>query len=214
MAASFNNSARFYDLLSRLVYGKAIINTQVFLINHIQPNDNILIVGGGTGWILDKISRLHPTGLKITYVEAAERMMALSQKRNTSDNEIVFINDVIEGVNLPAGFDVAITPFLFDNFTDATLTTVFNKIHSLLTPGALWLNCDFQLTGKWWQGLLLKSMFLFFRLIDGIEASKLPKIEACFNRNNYSPKNERTFFGDFIVARVYRKQERHYLVQQ
>jgi hypothetical protein len=57
-------------------------------------------------------------------------------------------------------------------------------------------------------------MFLFFRLIDGIEASKLPEIEACFNRNNYSPKNERTFFGDFIVARVYRKQERHYLLQQ
>lgn len=205
MAASFNNSASFYDILSRLVYGKAIINTQLYLINHIHPNNNILIVGGGTGWILEEITRLHPTGLKITYVEAAKRMMALSQKRDTGGNEIIFINDVIEAVNLSPGFDVAITPFLFDNFTEATLKTVFNKIHSLLKPGALWLNCDFQLTGKWWQAFLLKSMFLFFRMIDGIEANKLPEIEACFNRNNYSPKSERTFLGDFIVARVYRK---------
>ncbi|QEC76054.1 class I SAM-dependent methyltransferase [Mucilaginibacter ginsenosidivorax] len=205
MAASFNNSAGFYDFLSRLVYGKAIINTQLYLIDHIRPNNNILIVGGGTGWILDEITKLHPTGLKITYVEAAKRMMQLSKKRNTGGNEIVFINDVIEGVNLPAGFDVVITPFLFDNFTEGTLNRVFNKIHTLLKPNGLWLNCDFQLKGKCWQAFLLKSMFLFFRLIDGIEANKLPEIEACFNRNNYSPKSERTFFGDFIVARVYRK---------
>jgi hypothetical protein len=75
----------------------------------------------------------------------------------------------------------------------------------LLKPGAFWLNCDFQLTGKWWQALLLKSMFLFFRTIDKIEASELPQIEACFNWNDYSKINERTFFGDFMVARAYRK---------
>jgi hypothetical protein len=60
MAASFNNSAWFYDRLSRLVYGKAIVNTQLYLLGYIQPNSNILIVGGGTGWILDEITRLHP----------------------------------------------------------------------------------------------------------------------------------------------------------
>jgi len=205
MAASFNNSAWFYDRLSRLVYGKAIVNTQFYLLGYIQPNSNILIVGGGTGWILDEITRLHPTGLKITYVEPAKRMMALSQKRNAAGNEIVFINDVVENVNLPANFDAVLTPFLFDNFTAETLKIVFNKIDSLLKPGAFWLNCDFQLTGRWWQVLLLKSMFLFFRTIDKIEAGELPGIEDCFNRNNYSPKSEQTFFGDFIVARVYRK---------
>jgi len=206
MAASFNNSAQFYDLLSRLVYGKAIVNSQLYLIHHIQPNNNILIVGGGTGWILDEITRLHSTGLKITYVEASERMMALSRKRDTGGNEVIFINDIIESTNLVAGFDIAITPFLFDNFTEATLTTVFNKIHSLLKPDALWLNCDFQLTDKWWQAFLLKSMFLFFRAIDKIEACELPQIEACFNRANYTKIDKRTFFGDFIVARVYKKQ--------
>ncbi|MDN3583904.1 class I SAM-dependent methyltransferase [Mucilaginibacter flavus] len=207
MAANFKNSAWFYDRLSRLVYGKAIVNTQLFLISYIKPNSNILIAGGGTGWILEEITRLYPSGLNITYVEVAPDMMALSRRRNTGNNQVTFINNVIEKASVSPDFDVAITPFLFDNFTQQTLITVFNKIHTLLKPGALWLNCDFQLTGKWWQAFLLKSMFLFFRIVCGIEASKLPEIVARFNSQRYKVLGERTLFGEFILARVYAKEE-------
>ncbi|WPU95132.1 methyltransferase domain-containing protein [Mucilaginibacter sabulilitoris] len=204
MAANYNNSAWFYDRLSRLVYSKALVNAQLYLLDFIEPGSNVLIAGGGTGWILDEITKLHPTGLHITYVEIAAGMMALSQKRNTGQNEVVYINDAIENVSLTPNFDVVITPFLFDNFTEQTLTTVFNHIHSLLIPGGLWLNADFQLTGKWWQGFLLKSMFLFFKVICDIEASKLPAIETHFTQNGYNAIAEKTFFNEFIMAKVYR----------
>ena len=204
MAANYNNSAWFYDRLSRLVYGNALINAQLYLLDYIKPDTRILIVGGGTGWILDELTRILPSGLKITYVEVAADMMALSKKRNTGSNEVVFINDAIENVNLSPDFDVVITPFLFDNFTEQTLHIVFAHIHSLLKPGGLWLNADFQLTGKWWQQFLLKSMFLFFKVICGIEAGKLPGIEAYFTSNNYKVISEKTFFNDFIAAKVYR----------
>ena len=77
MAANYNNAAWFYDSLSRVVYGKALIDAQVYLLQYIQPNSTILIVGGGTGWILEEVARIHPTGLQITYVEAYAQMMAL-----------------------------------------------------------------------------------------------------------------------------------------
>ena len=205
MAANFNNSAWFYDRLSRMVYGQALINAQLYLIEHIKPNSNILIAGGGTGWILDEITKLHPSGLHITYVEVAANMIALSQKRNTGTNEVAYINSAIENVHLEQGFDAVITPFLFDNFTEQTLLTVFGHIHALLKPDGLWLNADFQLTGKWWQQFLLKSMFVFFRIICGIEASKLPQIEIRFTKNNYMLIEQKTFFNEFILAKVYRK---------
>lgn len=205
MAANFNNSAWFYDRLSRLVYGSALINAQLFLLKHIRPNSKVLIAGGGSGWILDEITKLHPAGLNITYVEIAAAMMNLSRKKNTGANEVSFIQDAIENVNLPQDFDVLITPFLFDNFTEQTMDKVFSHMHILLKPGGQWLNADFQLTGKWWQGFMLKSMFVFFKVVCGIEASKLPGIEAYFNLNGYSVVEESTFFNDFIVARVYSK---------
>ena len=73
---------------------------------------------------------------------------------------MIFVNDAIENVVLSADFDVVITPFLFDNFTEQTLQKVFNHIHNSLKPGGIWLNADFQLTGKWWQNVLLKSMLV------------------------------------------------------
>jgi ubiquinone/menaquinone biosynthesis C-methylase UbiE len=205
MAANYNNSAWFYDRLSRVVYGKALVNAQVYLLKHVPANSNILIVGGGTGWILEELSQIHPSGLNITYVEIAAHMTALSQKRNTGSNNVTFINDAIENVVLPAGFDVVITPFLFDNFTEQTFKKVFGHIAQLLKADGLWLNTDFQLTGKWWQGVLLKSMFLFFKVICGIEASKLPAIAPCFDEGGYKVVDRKTFFGDFIVSEAYKK---------
>jgi ubiquinone/menaquinone biosynthesis C-methylase UbiE len=205
MAANFNNSAWFYDRLSRLIYGRALVNTQLYLLRFIEPGSRVLIVGGGTGWILEELTKVHPSGLHITYVEVAAAMMSLSQKRDTGNNQVEYIENAIEQVNLVPDFDVAITPLLFDNFTEQTLHTVFTHIHALLKPQGLWLNADFQLTGKWWQRFLLKSMFIFFRIVCDIEASKLPEIKTHFTANSYMTVGEKTFFNDFIVASVYRK---------
>jgi len=205
MGANYNNSAWFYDRLSRIVYGKTLVNAQVYLLKHVPANSRVLIAGGGTGWILEELSNIHPTGLSITYVEIAEHMMALSQKRNIASNKVTFINDAIENVILPVDFDVVITPFLFDNFTEQTLVKVFDHIQPLLKKDGLWLNTDFQLTGKWWQQVLLKTMFLFFKVICGIEASRLPAIGKRFAEAGYKVVDRKTFFGDFIVSEGYTK---------
>jgi len=205
MSANYNNSAWFYDSLARLVYGRALVNAQVYLLHHIPANSHVLIVGGGTGWILDELTRIYPGGLNITYVEVAPNMMVLSQKRNIGGNKITFINDAIENVALPPDFDVVVTPFLLDNFTEQTLDKVFNSIAALLKKDGLWLNASFQLTGKWWQQVLLKSMFVFFRVVCGIEASRLPGINKCFDDIGYKVVEGKVFFGEFIGARIYKK---------
>jgi len=205
MAANYNNSAWFYDALARLVYGRSLVNAQVYLLQQIPANTNVLIVGGGTGWVLDKLTEIHPSGLNITYVEIAPNMMAHSRKRNTGDNQLVFVNDAIENTYLPAGFDVVLTPFLLDNFTQQNLEKVFKSIDDLLAGNGLWLNASFRLSGKWWQGVLLKTMFVFFKLVCGVEASKLPGIDECFKRNEYKLLEEKGFFSDFISSKKYHK---------
>ena len=205
MAANYDNSAWFYDRLSRLIYGRAIINSQLFLLQYIPSGSSILIVGGGTGWILEEITKIHPSELSITYVEVSANMMALSRKRDTGSNNVIYINDAIENVQDGVVYDVVLTPFLFDNFTEDTLQKVFIHIHTRLKPNGTWLNNNFQLTGKWWQNVMLKSMFVFFRLICGIEAKRLPQIKKQFERSNYHSIDSRTFFGGFILAEAYKK---------
>jgi ubiquinone/menaquinone biosynthesis C-methylase UbiE len=205
MAGNYDNSASFYDSLSRLVFGKALVNAQIYLLPQIPTNSNILIIGGGTGWILEEITKLHPSGLSITYVEISAKMMALSQKRNTGQNKVTYINKAMEQTNLPADFDVVITPFLFDNFTEENLPGIFSQIHKTLELEGLWLYTDFQLTGKWWQYAMLKSMLLFFKILCGVESWHLPDVAKQFSKHEYKMLEEKSFFGDFAVTRLYRR---------
>jgi len=205
MAANYDNSAWFYDRLSRLVYGKALVRSQVYLLTHIPENSNILIAGGGTGWILEEIAKVHPSGLTIIYAEISSNMMELSKKRNLGSNKVIFINEAVENMEIDQHYDVVFTPFLFDNFTEQTLQNVFTHIHSRLKPGGIWLNTDFRPTGKWWHTFLLKSMIVFFRLICGIEAKQLPDIEKQFELHHYQAIDQKSFFGGFILSTAYRK---------
>ncbi|MBS1521103.1 MAG: class I SAM-dependent methyltransferase [Bacteroidetes bacterium] len=205
MAANYDNSAWFYDRLSRLVYGKALVKSQVYLLKHIPENSGILIAGGGTGWILEEIAKVHPSGLTITYAEISSNMMALSKKRKIGDNKVIFINEPVENIEENRLYDIVFTPFLFDNFTEKTLLNVFSHLHKRLKPGGMWLNTDFRLTGKWWQSFLLKSMIVFFRLICRIEAKKLPDIERQFEQHQYEVIDQKSFFGEFILSTAYQK---------
>jgi ubiquinone/menaquinone biosynthesis C-methylase UbiE len=205
MAANYDNSAWFYDRLSRVIYGKALVRAQVYLLQYIPAGSNILIAGGGTGWLLEEISKLHPSGLKITYVEISAKMMALSRKRNVSSNQVTYINVPVENLDGQNSYDVLITPFLFDNFTEQTLQTVFSHLHKQLKTGGIWLNTDFRPTGKWWQAFLLRSMILFFRIICQIEAKKLPEIEKCFEQYQLKIIGQKAFFGEFILSTAYQK---------
>ncbi len=207
MPSNYDNSAWFYDRLSRVIYGRAIIRSQVYLLQHIPASSNILIVGGGTGWILEEIAKIHPSGLKITYVEISAKMMALSRKRNAGRSEVNYINEPIENVPVIENQDVVITPFLFDNFTEQTLQKVFSHIDKALKPGGIWLNTDFHITGKWWQKILLRSMFVLFRIICQIEASQLPGIEKCFAQYRYGIIDQKSFCGEFILSTIYQKQK-------
>lgn len=206
MPNNYDNSAWFYDSLSRLIFGNAIVNAQVYLLQYIPPAAKLIIIGGGTGWILEQIARVHPSGINITYVELSAKMIVLAQKKSAGLNQVTFINKAVEETDLADNFDVVITPFLFDSFSEHTLDKVFNHLHGCLKPGGFWLYADFRSQGNWWQRALLKTMLVFFKLLCNIEAESLPDVNKQFSQYNYSAVAQKTFFGDFILARILRRK--------
>ncbi|RYY34309.1 MAG: class I SAM-dependent methyltransferase [Sphingobacteriaceae bacterium] len=207
MSADYSKTAWFYDALSRMVFGNALNLSQAFFLSHIPEGANVLIVGGGTGKILEDIALIHPNGLQITYVEISATMIALSQKRNVGDNTIDFLTQPAENLETPGYFDVVITPFLLDNYTSEQLPGFIAHISKQLKPSGLWLNTDFQLTGKWWQKVLLKTMYGFFKLFADIKTSALPDFNAAFADAGYQLKAKKDFYGDFVGAQVWMKAD-------
>ena len=206
MPANYNHTAWFYDALAQVVFGQAQVKAQNHFLQQIPAGSHILIVGGGTGQILEALTRLHPASLYITYVEIADRMVALSRKRHTGQNMVTYVTADIMTYTCPQPVDVIITAFLFDNFSEANLKKAFAHLHQQLKPGGLWLNTDFQLTGPLWQKVLLKSMYTFFKLLKAVDVMQLPDTTALFVAPQYEALGLKLFYGKFILSGIYRKR--------
>lgn len=210
MTNNYDKIAKYYDWLSQIVFSKAQVNAQKNQLKYITPNSNLLIVGGGTGWILEEIAKVYPFGLKIFYVEISAKMIALSKKRDFKENDVKFENLAIENFETSIDFDFILTPFLFDNFNQEQATLVFEKINLLLKSNGKWFFVDFTLqhgVGKWWKSLLLKSMYLFFRFFKMVSVSKLVEIKPYFLKQDYIILEERFYYKNFIEAIIYLKQK-------
>ena len=205
---NYDKVAPYYDFLSHLIYGDAIDKANAYLVSFIPPQSSVLIIGGGTGKILQQIGSIQPFGLKIYFVEKSGKMIGLANNKDVGANEVTFINDAIENVSFAEVFDVVITPFLFDNFSYRTAEEIFFKTDKFLKREAMWLFADFR-AGTVWQAALLKLMYLFFRLTCNIEAKQLPDISLLFKKAGYELINRQSFFSDFIFSEVYDRSAIH-----
>ncbi|MFC3561978.1 class I SAM-dependent methyltransferase [Pedobacter jamesrossensis] len=208
MLNNYDKIASHYDTLSRLVFSKSQVNAQINQLKYIRENSSILIVGGGTGWILEEIAKIFSSGLKIVYVEISAKMVTLSKARNYLENTVEFINLGIENFKTNQTFDVVLTPFLFDNFVRSRAEQVFIKLNLLLKEKGLWFLVDFSLNaerGKWWKWLILKSMYLFFKVINIVDATNLIDMKSYFLAAKYQIIEERFYYGNFIKASIFKK---------
>ncbi|WP_316846294.1 class I SAM-dependent methyltransferase [Pedobacter psychrodurus] len=209
MNNNYDKIAGHYDTLSRLVFFKSQVNAQINQLQYIPENGNVLIVGGGTGWILEEITKVHSRGLKIIYVEISAKMITLSQKRNCGHNDVTFVNLGIEDFKSDLIFDVVLTPFLFDNFAEERAAKVFEQLNAYLKKDGLWFLVDFSLNktnGKWWKWLILKSMYGFFKLLNIVEANNLIDMNPYFLKSHYQIVEERLYYGGFIKATIFKNK--------
>lgn len=205
---NYDRSASFYDFLSRLVFFKAQVHAQLEQLRFIPPASKILIVGGGTGWILDELSKIHPQGLTITYVEISGKMIEKARKRNLGQNQVSYIQSGIEFFETKESFDVIQTAFLFDNFSVPRISEVYDKLNSLLHPAGLWLFADFHYepeNSPLWQGIILKTMYVFFGALAHVEAKTLVPMRPYFAALGYEIEAQEGYYHNFIQAIVFQK---------
>jgi ubiquinone/menaquinone biosynthesis C-methylase UbiE len=208
MTNNYDTIATNYDLIRKIVLGNSIVSAQVCLLKYIPADSRVLIVGGGTGWIIEEIAAIHPEGLKIDYVESSAKMIGLSKKKDHRSNNINFIHQAIENYSPEENYDVIITPFLFDNFQIGKIEVIYTKLNAFLKNDGIWLYADFvydEKNGRLWQKILLRMMYLFFRITCNIETQELVAMDTFFDPL-YHKIFEASFYHHFIRSIAYRKQ--------
>ncbi len=202
----FNWIARHYDLMTRLVFGRAISNSQICFLPSIPRAARILIIGGGSGEILTTLMTSDPL-CKIWYVEASSEMLTLAAERIPAGekNRLIFIHGTESALPEGIEFDVIITNFFLDLFPGQEEAAICHLLSRKLRSRGVWLVTDFVDGGKWWHGFLLWTMYRFFANTCSIKAAKLPDWESHVIAAGMVIKACRSFYGGFIKSAFYQK---------
>lgn len=207
--AGFDRVAAFYDPLSRLVYGSALLRAQQHaLATGLPPGaPHLLVIGGGTGAVLLEILRLRPQAT-ILYLEASPQMLAKAQallhrQHPTATQQVVFQLGTEKVLTEQEVFDGIITFFFLDLFDPQRLRQVVSDLNATRRPMAPWLLADFAPPQRWWQRALLLAMYIFFRFTTGISGHNMPPIQAELARLGLRADKQKHFFKGMVVAAVW-----------
>jgi len=203
---NYDRLAPFYDFVSHAVYGQALVKAQRSLLSFVKEGQNILIVGGGTGWILEELEKLNKKNIAVTYLEASDKMVDLARKKKVSF-PVDFLCAYAEDVAHTTQYDVLMTPFFFDNFTEEKAVSLLENLDGSLKNGGSFLYVDFRITEQtstFFNRTLLKTMYVFFKIFTHIETDKLVDMDAILEKK-YTKLWSEFSFHNFVYAACYRK---------
>ena len=200
MKTNFDFVAPYYDRLLKMVFGRSMFRGQTIFLSQISPDANVLVLGGGTGWLLAELL-ISNHSCKIWYIEASIKMLELTKARIGKSSQVTFIHGTQDTLPPDVRYDVVVTNFFLDLFSRSELERVIPKIAASLRSKSAWHVCDFNNT-TWWHSAFLKVMYAFFYLTAGLSADRLPNWRVTMKESGFSEIKTRTFFNGFIVNSV------------
>lgn len=201
IASGFDSLAPYYDGLARFFIGKDIVNAQLHFLKSFRECNHLLILGGGSGWILEPLCAACPE-LQIDYIDMSSKMIEAAKENSGNHAHVNFIQGTESDIPNRL-YDGVITNFYLDLFEERNLSKVMDKIRVSLTHSALWLVTDF-VQDKVWHKVMLWTMYRFFRIVTRIEATHLPDWQNNMIEVGHTLCATRKFKNGFIKSNLYR----------
>ncbi|VAW28028.1 hypothetical protein MNBD_BACTEROID06-903 [hydrothermal vent metagenome] len=194
----FNGIAKYYSNLSRFVFGSTLETAKVALFNKIPEHAKVLIIGGGSGVSLKHLLSAN-SSIEVDFVESSFEMIKLAKTEIGNDKRANFICKTIETFD-GAGYDVIITEFFFDLFKKQKIENLVSTIALKLNINGCWIDTDFRITKLGYHGLVLKAMYMFFKIIAQIEVGKLVEFIPVMKEANFKLKKRIVFKRGLIAS--------------
>jgi len=207
----FDRVAWCYDALTGLVFGAALQQAQRAALAGLPPGGpRVLILGGGTGWVLAEVLRRRPHAT-VLYLEASPKMLdraraRLNRAAPQARGQVEFRHGTDAALGPAERFDALVTFFVLDCIAQPELPGALARLRAAQAPGAPWLLADFRPAQRGWRRGLLALMYAFFRFSTGLRAQELPNLRAALGRLGLIATQQTTFFRGAVEAVVFREK--------
>ena len=177
--ANYKHIAWIYDWLAKIVFGRKQELAMKAFLDKIPDKAKILVVGGGTGKIINYLEDLSYQ-LEIDFVEPSANMISRAKKRQVSHLQVNFHHHSILELKT-ADYDVIITNFFFDQFSQGQAQLILQHLKPKLRPNGSLIFSDFVSTKYLWDRLVTRLMLYFFQITANIRVNKFPSYNSLFS---------------------------------
>ncbi|MVM30517.1 methyltransferase domain-containing protein [Spirosoma sp. HMF4905] len=203
---NFNWIAPVYDALAFCVFGHRLQRAQTVFLDRIPPNASLLILGGGSGWLLEQVL-LTCRPKQVLYLEASSQMLSLASQRMVRKSLVGSVEFRVgdeSSLKSDERFDGIFTPFVLDLFTEQTLaSSMIPQLCNVLKTAGVWIVADFVKPKIGWQKALLWTMIRFFQLTAGIQTQRLADWQKLLVEAGLTCEKCRTQVGGMVSAEVW-----------
>jgi len=196
----FDFISKYYDTLNKLVFGSLIHKAKTSLFGNVVDGSKILFVGGGSGLSLVELLNNKPN-LKIDFVDASPKMIAMAKTRIKEHANVDFHQveiELFEGTS----YDYIITEFFFDLFDENQVKQILDRLIKKLNRKGVWIDTDFRKPQNFRTKLILKLMYLFFKITSNLKTNELVATQHLFVSRGFKIKKEVKFSSNFISSRL------------
>lgn len=216
----YDRLASLYRPIERCVFGDRLQQARTALLDQIPQWDRMLILGDGDGRLLQKIvnsvTYAHPRSppREIISLDQSSRMLDRQRERITGDHPHVSVKwiqaDALQYRPPTKSFDVIVTPFFLDCFSEAELREAMPAWHAGLRHRGIWYHIDFVIPHLGWRRaraiLLVHAMHLFFRATTGLENRELVNTGQLFEQLSMQAIARVRGDRDLIESTIYRSE--------
>ncbi len=208
-AKGFDRLAGLYDAMMEWAFWGNIAHSQTYFLKHLPQKAKVLVLGGGTGWIVEAIWKVCPTA-HIVYVELSPKMLSKTKKRipKNKTHQIQLVCGDIQLIPQKSRFDVICTFFFLDLFPPQKVAAMASILDKILKINGLWLYADFEAEGKrhWLKKSFIRLMYLVCSAFCTLENKTYWQYPAAIKALGYKQKATKTFFRGLIRAYCFSKK--------
>jgi SAM-dependent methyltransferase len=214
-AANFDRIARLYRALEYLTLGRSLERCRSHFLPALSPCTWALVLGDGDGRFLARLLGQNPT-LRADAVDTSAAMLALlharcgpaqSRLRTHHADALTF------AASLSAGpYDLVVTHFFLDCLRQAEVETLAARIVPSLTQcearpkAALWLLSEFRISEgplKLPATLLVRGLYLAFRILTGLRVTALPDHQSALARAGLTCIAQHRSLGGLLTTELW-----------
>jgi len=201
--------APYYQSLEHLSFGKSLERRRFAFLEETRTSRRAVVCGGGDGRFLARLLRTN-SKVQIDFVEISPRMIELAERRvagmgRTYRDRVRFhVADVCEFQAQSEAYDLIVTNFFLDCFSDTELANVVTRLAGWGAARGRWLVSDFcEADGAirhFWTSAIIRGIYGAFRITTGLRVTSLANYMTALARVGYRKRHEETALGGLLQS--------------